>query len=296
MRHYWTLLFILLATVPLSPSRAEIIAQARSLYRNILVVREDDRLCLRFTLKKHAQNQSCKWLADPKRLVFDYTKMMAVAIAALPQAPKRVLMIGLGGGTLVEVLHWFYPNTSIDVVEIDPVVVKMAKRYFGFVESPKVKVNTQDGRVFVKRAQLAQAQYDLIILDAFNGDYIPPHLMTQEFLNEVREILSPNGTVLANTFATSRLKDLERATYLSVFKNIAELQGRDSGNRILIYPGGQTVNAINTRLRRYLRELKTLGVDVPAILENYRPLLAPPRTHSILTDDYAPVNILNTTD
>lgn len=277
-------------------AREKIIEQARSLYRNVLVVQDDHRLCLRFTLKKQAQNQSCRWLNKPDQLVFDYTKMMATAMATLPHHPKKVLMIGLGGGTLVTVLNRFYPSAAIDVVEIDPVVVSMAKRYFGFAESDHIKVHTQDGRVFVKRARLAKNKYDLVILDAFNGDYIPPHLMTKEFLAEVKDILQPNGVLLANTFATSRLKNMESATYLAVYQHMAEFRGTASGNRILMYPGGQTRQALASRLQQFYRQLTQLGVRVQDIFRGYQPNIASPDGAPLLTDDYAPVNILNHSD
>ena len=75
--------------------------------------------------------------------------------------------------------HRLFPTAVIHAIEIDTAVTKVAKKYFDFTENDQIKVD-QDGRVFTKRALANSFKYDLIILDAFNGDYIPEHLMTQD--------------------------------------------------------------------------------------------------------------------
>ena len=62
-----------------------------------------------------------------------------------------------------------------------------------------------------------QQRYDLIMLDAFDHEYIPEHLLTQEFLQEVKSLLAPGGVLAANTFSSSRLYDHESTTYAAVF-------------------------------------------------------------------------------
>jgi len=113
---------------------------------------------------------------------------------------------GLGGGTLPTALAALLPDVRIDVVEIDPAVVKVARTYFDFQENERVRVHIRDARVFVKRALQRGRQYDLVILDAYSGDYIPEHLMTAEFLDETRRLLAPGGAVAANTFAALMCK------------------------------------------------------------------------------------------
>src|SRR5205085_9572162 len=92
------------------------------------------------------------------------------------------------------------------------------------------KVFTEDGRVFVKKAIKAGSVYDLIMLDAFEDDYIPEHLLTREFLNEVKTILAPNGIVAANTFSSSGLYPYESATYAAAFGRFYNLK---SSNRVI---------------------------------------------------------------
>jgi spermidine synthase len=87
--------------------------------------------------------------------------------------------IGLGGGTLPTAFSRILPQAEIDNVEIDPAVVRVARKYFNFRPTAKNKVVEEDGRVFVKRAVKKKIKYDLIILDAYDHEYIPEHLVTR---------------------------------------------------------------------------------------------------------------------
>ena len=127
---------------------------------------------------KISARQSCISLKDPDYLVFNYTKMMLGALYLQPE-PDKILIIGLGGGTLPSTLSRILPKAKIDTVEIDPAVVRVAQKYFNFRITPAATVSEEDGRVFVKRAIRKGMKYDLIMLDAFDHDYIPEHLLTQ---------------------------------------------------------------------------------------------------------------------
>ena len=107
----------------------------------------------------------------------------------------------------------YFPQAQIDVIEIDDAVVKVAKEYFQFNESQNMRVFVGDGRPFIKRAGLRGEKYDYIVLDAFSGDYIPEHMLTREFLEEVKAIMTDESVLVANTFSTSRLYDHESVTY-----------------------------------------------------------------------------------
>jgi len=78
------------------------IHEERSVYRNILVTEDSQRRCLRFTITRLVgQNQSCRYLRDPQRLVFPYAKMTLSSLLVRDD-PKRIFIVGLGGGTWVE--------------------------------------------------------------------------------------------------------------------------------------------------------------------------------------------------
>ena len=160
--------------------------------------------------------QSGILLADPDRIVLDYPKLMMAAFYVDPQ-PRRVLVIGLGGGTLPRAVHRLSPQATIDVVEIDPDVVQVARRFFAFDPPAGTTIHVDDGRAFVQRASREGRQYDLVMLDAFVDADVPAHMQTREFLVEVASILSPAGTFVVNTSGSSRTYDRETATYASVF-------------------------------------------------------------------------------
>ena len=191
-----------------STANANTIHSERSLYRNILVEENNGLRCLKFNVKSTKTQQSCMLVNQPQQLVFNYTKMLFSSLLLNPN-PERILIIGLGGGSMSNALHEIFPSANITNVEIDPAVIKVARSYFNFIENEQVNAIVQDGRIFVKRATIKKQQYDWIILDAFNGDYIPEHLMTQEFLQETKQLLSTNGVLAANTFSVSDLYHYE---------------------------------------------------------------------------------------
>jgi spermidine synthase len=273
-----------------TPAGAGELHTERSLYRNIVVYEEDGVRCMKFG-RQATGRQTCMTLADRDRLVFDYTRMMMAALYLNP-SPQRILIIGLGGGTLPSALQKILPAAKIDAVEIDPAVVRVAGKYFGFAPGRQTTVFEEDGRVFVKRMQRQQIRYDLMFLDAFDHEYIPEHLLTREFLLEVGSILAPGGVLAANTFATSRLYHFESATYFSAFGEFYRLK---SNNRvILVRPGGLPGREELTRNAGILEDrLAPFGVGREWLL----PLIEvesgwPPGTR-VLTDQYSPSNLLN---
>src|SRR5690349_21786145 len=228
------LLFSLLACLMFAAhtARAELrlVHSERSLYREVLVYENGDVRCMCFTRSCRVGRQSCINTKYPDRMVMHYPQMMLGALY-VNSAPQSVLIVGLGGGTLPRALRQLLPNVKIDVVEIDPAVVRVAHRYFDFASSDKTRVIETDGRVYVKRALRAGQHYDLIMLDAFDHEYIPEHLLTKEFLEEVKSLLAPQGVLAANTFSSSRLYEHESVTYEAVFGKFFNLK-RD--NRVII--------------------------------------------------------------
>jgi spermidine synthase len=87
------------------------------------------------------------------------------------------------------------PAVQIDAVEIDPVVARLARDYFGLVEDDRLQVHVEDGVEFIARIPHA---YDYILLDAYDADAIPEALATAEFFRSVRAKLAPGGVAVAN--------------------------------------------------------------------------------------------------
>lgn len=273
-------------------AKAETIVHTeRSLYRNIIVYESDGERCMRFT-KQLTSRQTCMSLKDPDHLVFNYTRMILGALY-LQREPDKILIIGLGGGTLPSTLSKIFPKAKIDAVEIDPAVVLVAKKYFNFRVTSSMNVFEDDGRVFVKRAGRRGTKYDLIILDAFDHDYIPEHLLTQEFLKEVKTIMTPDGVLAANTWSQSRLYDYESATYESVFGRFFNLR---MGNRVILVKnnGLPSMDTVNKNARLFEPRLRPFGVGVDYLLPLFQTNRDWRTDARILTDQYSPSNLLNT--
>jgi spermidine synthase len=266
------------------------IYQERSLYRNILVFEDQGLRCMKFGI--HASGrQSCISLKDPDTLVFNYTRMLLGALYLNPD-PKRILIIGLGGGTLPTTLKKILPESQIDCVEIDPAVAKVATKYFGFSPRAGISVSIEDGRVFVKRAQRGDKKYDLIVLDAFDHVYIPEHMLTREYLQEVNNLLDKEGVLAANTFSSSRLYDSESATYADVFGVFYNLKME---NRIVIAKKGglPKIGEIQRNADQMEEKLKLFGTGKDWLLPLFSTDVQWPSSTRILTDQYSPANLLN---
>lgn len=289
---YLTLLTAVLCLAT-AAAHAQVIHEERSLYRNILVKDSGRERCLLFSQRRAGAYQTCIDRRNPDRLVFSYTRMMFSGLLLTPE-PERILLIGLGGGTLPRVLDALYPGAEQDLVEIDPAVVRVAKAYFDFEVGANMRVHERDGRVFVKRALLNGQKWDLILLDAFTDEYIPQHLLTREFLEELKGLLSEGGVVVANTFANSRLYHHESATYQAAYPTVASLRVADSFNRILIgldrpWPDQATLDA---RAQALAPALDRYGVDIKRYAKALRTRWDFDREARVLTDRYAPTNLL----
>jgi spermidine synthase len=201
-----------------------------SKYNNIIVTEDEEGLrVLRF--EKGGARQTIAKPGNPEYLGFAYTKVAFVGLA-LTEEPQRVMIVGVGGGTMPTFLRHYYPKAVIDAVDIDPDVVHVAKTYFGLREDERLKTHVGDGRAFVENAR---EPYDIIFLDAFGTRNVPPHLTTVEFMRAVRRAVKPTGVVVWNIWGrvSNPLYDSMVRTYLEVFEDIVLLDVPGTTNKIL---------------------------------------------------------------
>jgi predicted membrane-bound spermidine synthase len=140
-------------------------------------------------------------LKDPDDMPVPYDRIMPVALT-YPPVIKRILMIGLGAGSISTYLGRAMPDAQIDVVELDPGVIAAGRKYFGLEESDRVHFIESDGRVYLNRHNEI---YDVILLDAFRELGVPFHLLTKEFYTLVKEHLAPGGAIASNIAANTKL-------------------------------------------------------------------------------------------
>lgn len=290
---YIKLITGLLAIMMTLSASAKTVHKERSIYRNVIITENNKQRCMRFeTRRRSISNQACIDLSNKQRLVFEYTQSIMAGLA-FNQNPKRILIIGLGGGSLPKAFSEILPDAEVVSVEIDPAVAKLAKSYFDYQESDKIKTKIIDGRVFIKRALKNKQQFDWIILDAFNGDYIPEHLLTVEFLSEVKSLLSQGGLLSANTFNGSKLYDYESVTYQSVFEQIRVLKSPSKGNRIIF---GCNCSAIDQKFKmddELAKKLAPYGVNLYKALSRINANVDWDESVEPLTDQFSPANLLS---
>lgn len=244
--------------------------------------------------------QSARDRSDPLRTVFDYTDYLHLPVLFNPGF-RRVLFVGMGGGTAPSRFYHDYPNATIEVVEIDPAVVETARTLFGLPNDARLTVHIMDGRLWLRRA--AQ-QYDLVILDAYVIDTIPFHLATREFYQEVAARLAPGGILASNVIGAVHGSDsrLFRAIYKtlrSVFPQVYVFpvgggEPQALRNIIVVSTSGPRLTSSDIVARAVgARRDGLVGIegfehDAATVLTN------PVETADVpvLTDDYAPTDAL----
>jgi spermidine synthase len=209
-----------------------VIFEKASPYGDVIVT--EDASGLRTLLfNAYGARQSVVKPGDPDHLELPYARVALVGLAVCGE-PRRILIVGLGGGTLPMILHKHYPGAVIDVAEINPDVVEVAKKFFDFREDEHLKVSVGDGRRFIEN--VSKPTYDLIVLDAFGGESVPQSLTTREFLQAVRKAILPSGVVVGNVWNRSGNPQYDSMvrTYQEVFDDLYILDVSGTINRILL--------------------------------------------------------------
>jgi predicted membrane-bound spermidine synthase len=263
------------------------VAHLETEYNDIFITKRNKELALSFQWKGHDYTESVTNLTDPDDLPVKYTQVMTLGVAYPPQV-KRVLMLGLGGGSIPTYLGRFLPEATIETVEIDPGVLLAAKKFFGVVETERMRYHESDGRVFLNRHK---DQYDLILVDAFQGGYVPFHLLTKEFYTLLKQRLAPGGAVAFNVHDGTKLYASTLVTLRAVFPTVH------------LYPSGEG-EVITVVMGERAPDPATLSARAAALQEKYNfrftlPSLLAHRTDKdnaryageLLTDDFAPVNL-----
>jgi spermidine synthase len=145
--------------------------------------------------------QSAMALDEPDRLELPYTRAMLASLLFQPM-PRRVLMLGLGGGTLARCLLRHFPDCQIDVVELRPTVVAIARRYFDLPDSPRLHIHQADGVEWVTRPPKGECEhFDLVMVDLFDEQGMAAGVLDQTFFRALRQRLTANGVLAINLWS-----------------------------------------------------------------------------------------------
>ena len=263
------------------------IARIETEFNDIFITKRQSQLVMSFQIKGWDYTESVTNLLDADDLPLRYAQVMTIA-TIYPTSLRRVLMLGLGGGTISSYLGRFMPEVSVTTVEIDPGVITAAKQYFGIRETDRMRYRAGDGRVLLNRSS---ERYDLILLDAYRGGYVPFHLLTREFYTLVKQRLTDSGAAAFNVHDGNKLYASTVRTLSEVFPNL-DLFPTGLGEVIAV---GTTATVDPETLRRRATELQErhgFRFPLPQILLRR---MDEPRSRAIkgeiVTDDFAPADV-----
>jgi spermidine synthase len=263
------------------------LAHIETEYNDVFITKRGHQLVMSFQIKGWDYTESVSNLLDPDDLPLRYAQVMTIA-TIYPEAPRRILMLGLGGGSISTYLGRFMPDAAVTTVEIDPGVITAAKTYFGLRESERMRYRAGDGRVFLNRDS---ERYDLILVDAYRGGYVPFHLLTREFYGLVKQRLVPGGAAAFNVHDGSKL-------YASTVKTLGEVFAA-----LDLYPTGRgEVIAVATAapadaqtLERRAAALQSQHGFRFSLPDMLRWRMDKPQSQAaggdVITDDFAPADV-----
>jgi spermidine synthase len=256
-----------------------------SQYNTIYITRDGPYVTMLFGVNRTLFTESRYNPNQPRTLPVDYTRFMTAALAYTPQATS-VYEIGLGGGTIAQYLRLHMPDLAITCVEIDPEVIALAKKYFGLKTDAKLTVVAADGRLHLTRNR---ATYDVIMIDAYRGTWVPEHLLTQQFYQLVRSRLNPGGVIAQNVEPTTMLYDAAIATLRSVFAHVDVFDA--NGNVVVVgYDGPARDQAALMANAQSLQQRHAFTHALPEMVAQRR--MVTRATGRVLTDDFNPAEQL----
>ncbi len=199
--------------------------------------------------------QSSMLLDDPNGLDLEYSQAMMTALLFQP-APRKVLLVGLGGGSLVKFLLKFFPEVRVDVAEIDSEVVTVARQYFFLPEDERLRIMLAPGEEVVAARLASGTRYDLLLLDAFDDSGPARALLGEQFLRRCREMLTPGGVFAMNLW--NRPSD----NFLAIHTSLTSLFGKGTQK---LYMNGANRNAIVFGLSTPIQGLDLMGLKPVAL-------------------------------
>lgn len=270
--------------------RTDALYEKDSLYYHIIVM--EDHCCryLKFDFDMR-HFQSAMYLDLPYNSRLAYADYIPLSFAFNPTA-NDILVIGLGGGSLPKMLYRINPGFNVDAVELDTEVVKIAEKYFYFKEGVHANVFVNDARIFVKKTR---NKYDIIILDAYKSEFIPYHLLTREYFEELSAILNDGGLLLLNMYDphNRQINKPVIKTLRTVFNDTVLFD---------ILPDADIIVAGNSKHKTTLESLKIgagtvknkYGLDLGEKLNKWKAVRIG-KDIPIFTDDYSPGSLYGST-
>jgi spermidine synthase len=271
----------------LSSTHQGILEHVESEYNNIMIYKHAEYITMKFSRHQAEYTESTINTQNAYELPVDYTRVMPIGLVYVKK-PTSLLMIGLGGGSTTRYIHTYLPQLRMTVVEIDKRVIELAKKYFHVKESSHYNLIENDGRMYIKNDDQT---YDIIMMDAFRGGYIPFHLLTKEFNELVKKRLNEDGCFVVNLQSGTQLFDSIMATLHTSFDHVDTFGG--TGNVIAVaYQGSRKRPQYLNTWSQTLQARYEFYYDMTKVVERYRRVEWDTDSR-VLTDDFAPANYLH---
>jgi spermidine synthase len=282
---------VLIAKSDAQDSR-DLVESRESVYNNIYVYRQGPYYSMTFGYNRTIYTESTYNTLDDRDLPVEYTRYMTASLMYAKNI-NAILEIGFGGGRTSWYLHRFLPQVPVTSVELDPTVLELSKKYFGIKDEPNFQAINRDGRIFLNDSK---TRYDIILIDAYRGPFVPFHLLTKEFYQIVKDHLAEGGVVAQNVEPTTMLFDSAAKTIHEVFPQVDFYVA--GGNVVTVaYDGPPRSNdeldgtarerdaAYNLRysLHDMLAQRRQIPIDGGTVIA---------ANAKVLTDDFAPVEAL----
>jgi spermidine synthase len=198
-----------------APPGPRVLAERRSEFNHVIVTEEGSIRTMYFEVDGRRVVEGTLDLQQPTSLHHAVFETMMAAYLLQPTI-RSVVMVGLGAGQISNFLFDRFPELQIDVVELCPAVVEMARAYFGVPDDPRYRIHVGDGRLFIEQAP-PEVRWDLLICDAYRGGSVPRHLRTRQFFAACGNRLTEGGVLVASMHRTSRHYAVDRSTLAAVF-------------------------------------------------------------------------------
>lgn len=174
--------------------------------------------------------QSAMRLARPDHLELHYNRAMMGFLLFHP-VPRRVFMIGLGGGSMARFLHRAYPRSRVTAVEVNPEVVAAARRYFDLpADGLRFAAVLADGTRWVAEHP---DEADVLLMDAFDDGKQVPELCSERFYATAFAALKEPGVLVQNFMSDDDRVDLYAQRIATAF-----------GREVVLMPAADRVNTI----------------------------------------------------
>lgn len=239
-------------------------------------------------------------LEEPFYIEYEYIRMYEEMVRwqAKKRASLKVLFVGGGGYTFPRFIEAKYPGAEIHVVEIDPEITRVARKYLGISDNTKIRSFNEDGRWFVMNCK-EKGTYDFIFGDAFNDLSIPYHLTTKEFAIQLKSLLKPDGLLLANV-----IDSFKKGAFMpSYIRTLEEVFGKGNVQLLTLSSDYDNIgistcvvmaSAQKFDMDDFVRTVKGKGDEMTSHVMPQGKLqeFLKERYSVILTDDYVPVDNL----